>query len=306
MSTSLATVTTTPMNQFTLNDLATQERMRRELLQKSDLVPPLPEFVVRLLALLNKPETEPQDLEFYMQNDQVLVAKMLAMVNSPFYGLNRTVRTIKDAVMVLGFRGVRSLVLATSTAKFLQRDYSCYGHDPKGLWTHAACVAAAARALAKSSKLGGDAAEQLFVAGLLHDIGKLLLTSYVSDAMRQRGPMHGSTVEMERQLVGIDHTEAGALVTAKWNLSSEVQDVIKAHHDTQSVGEPAFAAVVRVADAVAHSRGLGYLPGRAPKELVLPADLRTLGIADPHVWANVQNELIATMDAAVAALARMS
>src|SRR5262245_11129537 len=256
------------MHQSTRNDPATQERLRRELLQKSDLVPPLPEFVVRLLALLNKPETEPQDLEFYLQNDQVLVAKMLAMVNSPFFGLNRTVRTIKDAVMVLGFRGVRSLVLATSTAKYLQRDFTCYGHDQKGLWVHAVCVASASRALARATRFSADASEQLFVAGLLHDIGKLLLVPYVTDAIRQRSAISGSTVEIERQLVGLDHTEAGALVSAKWNLSAEVQEVIKAHHDNRAPVGARAAAVVRVADAVAHGRGLGYLPGRAPTEPV--------------------------------------
>ncbi len=294
------------MNQYTLKDLATQERMRRELLQKSDLVPPLPEFVVRLLALLNKPETEPQDLEFYMQNDQVLVAKMLAMVNSPFYGLNRTVRTIKDAVMVLGFRGVRSLVLATSTAKFLQRDYTCYGHDTKGLWLHAACVAAASRGLAKMCKLGVEVSEQLFVGGLLHDIGNVLLSSYLTDALRDRGAVTGSTVQIERQLVGIDHTEAGALVAAKWNLSAEVQEVIKAHHDTEPGESARYSAVVRIADALAHERGIGYLPGRAPREPVLPSDLSALGLTDPAAWGNVQNELYAAMDHATAALARLS
>ena len=111
-----------------------------------------------------------RDLELLLQNDQVLVAKMLAMVNSPFYGLNRAVNTVKEAVMVLGFRGVRSLVLATSTAKLLQRDFGCYGHEPKGLWMHAVCVASGARSLAKRLGLPADDAEQLFVCGLLHDI----------------------------------------------------------------------------------------------------------------------------------------
>ncbi|MGE3173138.1 MAG: HDOD domain-containing protein [Planctomycetota bacterium] len=294
------------MNNFTLNDLARQERMRRELLQKSDLVPPLPEFVVRLLALLNKPETEPHDLEFYMQNDQVLVAKMLAMVNSPFYGLNRTVRTIKDAVMVLGFRGVRSLVLASSTAKFMQRDFSCYGHDTKGLWTHAACVAAGARTIARACKLGAEVSEQLFVAGLLHDIGKLLLTPYLSDALRAQPADTRVDAALERKLMGIDHTEAGALVTAKWNLATEVQEVIKAHHDRGQDGDTRFAAVVRLADAVAHERGVGFLPGRASTTPEDVADLAALGIADAAVWAGLRNEVVAAMDQAVATLARLS
>jgi putative nucleotidyltransferase with HDIG domain len=293
------------MKNTSVHDFAMQERTRREILHKSDLIPPLPDFVVRLLSLLNKPETEPRDLEFHLRNDQVLVAKMLAMVNSPFYGLSRTVRTIKEAVMVLGFRGVRSLVLATSTARFLQRDFSVYGHDPKGLWTHAACVAAAARGLAKACRIANDDAEQLFVAGLLHDIGKLLLEPYLRDAARTPPLTGESTVEFEQRVIGIDHTEAGALVCAKWHLSLEVQDVIKAHHDDSPTDKPVYAAVVRLADALAHQRGHGYLPGRQPAAEVRPADLKAIAIA-PGAWENLQGEITATMDGAMAALAALA
>lgn len=292
------------MSNSTLASLAMQEKTRREILHKGDLIPPLPDFVVRLLSLLNKPETEPQDLERQMQNDQVLVAKMLAMVNSPFYGLNRSIRTIKDAVMVLGFRGVRSLVLATSTAKFLQRDYACYGHEPKGLWLHAACVAAGAKSLARSCGLSADAAEQLFVAGLLHDIGKLLLVGYLNDALRSRPTGSGSSVELENRFIGIDHTEAGALVAAKWNLSPEIQDVIKAHHDRGTGEDARSVAVVRLVDALAHRRGNGYLPGRAPASVFQAEDLQVLGI-DNDRWRQLEAGIEATMDDALSALAAM-
>jgi len=287
----------------TLNQLALQEKTRREILHKSELIPPLPDLVVRLLAVLGKQETEPQHLENLMQNDQVLVAKMLAMVNSPFYGLNRTIRTVKEAVMVLGFRGVRSLVLASSTAKFLQRDYSCYGHEPKGLWFHAACVAAGAKAIAKSCKLGVEEAEQLFVAGLLHDIGKLMLVQYLSE--HQRAAEKASSItEFERAVLGLDHTEAGALVTAKWNLSPEVQEVIKAHHDDKADTPNRSFAVVRLADAVAHERGIGYLPGRSPAATVLTADLEALSLT-PESWSSLRDQVSATMDEALVALANV-
>lgn len=285
----------------TLSQLALQEKTRREILHKSELIPPLPDLVVKLLAVLGKQDTEPQHLENLMQNDQVLVAKMMAMVNSPFYGLNRTIRTVKEAVMVLGFRGVRSLVLASSTAKFLQRDYSCYGHEPKGLWFHAACVAAAAKALAKSCRLGAEDGEQLFVAGLLHDIGKLLLVSYLAEHQRAAAKAPSIT-EFERSVLGLDHTEAGALVTAKWNLSQEVQEVIKAHHDAQADKPSQAVAIVRLADAVAHERGIGYLPGRAPVSPVLAVDLEVLALT-PESWSSLRDELSVTMDGALAALA---
>ncbi|MBZ0151488.1 MAG: HDOD domain-containing protein [Planctomycetes bacterium] len=294
------------MNHSTLSHLALQEKTRREILHKSDLIPPLPDLVVRLLALLNKQETEPQDLETLLQNDQVLVAKMLAMVNSPFYGLNRAVRTVREAVMVLGFRGVRSLVLAASTAKFLQRDYACYGHEPKGLWLHSVAVAAGARALARRCRMDANQSEMLFVAGLMHDIGKLLLVSYLNES-GQKPPAGKPSFLFERATVGLDHAEVGALVTAKWNLAVEIQEVIKAHHEINQDSSATMKdiAVVRLIDAVAHERGTGYRPGAAPKDVVQPGDLAALGIA-PEAWTTVRDELVVTMDDAVAAMATLS
>ena len=294
------------MTQSALNHLAKQEKTRREILHKSDLIPPLPDLVARLLGILNKPDTEPEHLEKLLQNDQVLVAKMLAMVNSPFYGLNRSIRTIKEAVMVLGFRGVRSLVLATSTAKFLQRDFTWYGHEPKGLWLHAVCVAAGSRFLAQKCKMTADQCELLFVGGLLHDIGKLLLVNYLQD-----GPPvvnEYSIAEYERSAVGLDHTEAGSLVSAKWNLAPEIQDVIKGHHDTdggEEGGDVRLLACVRLADSVAHELGLGYLPGRAPHNDVRVADLSAIGLSEA-TWAGLRDEMATAMEEAVMALGNLS
>jgi len=293
------------MTQSSLIQLARQEKTRREILLKSDLIPPLPDLVARLLGMLNKQETEPEDLESLLQNDQVLVAKMLAMVNSPFYGLNRSIRTIREAVMVLGFRGVRSLVLATSTAKFLQRDFAWYGHEPKGLWLHAVCVASGARLLAQKCQMSGDDCEQVFVGGLLHDIGKLLLVSYVHDAPPVT--TEETITECERQAVGLDHTEAGALVAAKWHLVDEIQHVIKGHHDVAD-GEADLdesdrqrIACVRLADCVAHELAVGYLAERAPLQFVRRGDLEAVGL-DEAEWATVRDEVAATMEEGVAAL----
>jgi len=291
------------MNPSTLGHLAQQEKTRREILHKSDLIPPLPDLVAVVLSALNKQDTEPQDLENLMQNDQVLVAKMLAMVNSPFYGMSRTIRTVRESVMVLGFRGVRSLVLATSTAKFLQRDYSCYGHDNKGLWVHAVCVAAGAKALAKECRLGADAAEQLFVGGLLHDIGKMLLVNYLADSAKRYDGKQPIT-EFERATIGIDHTEAGALVTAKWSLAPDIQEVIKSHHEQPEGPVSSSVAVVRLADAVAHELGVGYAPGRAPAAEVRPADLAALALTN-ETWSAVRDVVAARMDEATATLANL-
>ncbi|GAB4142115.1 MAG: HDOD domain-containing protein [Planctomycetota bacterium] len=292
------------MNTTTLNQIAQLEKTRREILNRADLIPPLPDLVVRLLSLLNRPETEPRHLEQTMRSDQVLVGKMLAMANSPFYGLNRTIRTISDAVMVLGFRGVRSIVLASSTAKFLQRDYTCYGHDQKGLWMHSACVAAGARFLARTCRLSAETSERMFIAGLLHDIGKMLLVSYVADGQKLRPQNAPTMVELERRITGLDHTEAGALVLAKWNLGADLQEIVKAHHGDSYPDSPEETAIVRIADATARERGYGYLPKRAPALPVLPEDLDAAGLA--RDWEQTRGELIVTMEEALNSLAALS
>jgi putative nucleotidyltransferase with HDIG domain len=291
------------MSHSTLNQIAQQEKIRREILHKSDLIPPLPDLVAKLLGLLNKKDAEPSGIALLLQNDQVLVAKMLAMVNSPFYGLNRTIRTIKEAVMVLGFRGVRSLVLATSAAKYLQRDFACYGHQPRGLWVHAVCVAAGSRQIAQACQSTPDEAEQLFVAGLLHDIGKMLLVTYLDEG--GIAPVIGSVCECERAKVGLDHTEAGAMVIARWNLAPEIQTIMKAHHGGEDPALARSIAVVRLADAVAHEVEAGYHPGRAPASNVRPGDLAALGL-QPAAWATLHDQVVATMAEATQTLGDFS
>lgn len=282
------------------------ERRRRELLSKSEHIPPLPESVIRLLEVLNQTDTEPQHLERHLHNDPVLVARMLAMVNSPFFGLSRTCSSIKEAIMVLGFRGLRSLLLASSTAKFLQKELDWYGHDQRGLWVHSVAVAAGARATAIACRLPPDKCELLFVGGLLHDIGKLLLGPYMTEAVKsaKTKPTNPSMTEVERSMLGLDHGEAGALVAAKWNLGTDIQDIIEMHRDRTAIGDPRLSAIMRVADAVACECGFGYLPGRAPIEPIHPDDLEMLGLSDA-AWHALRIEVVAAMDAARAAMARM-
>jgi putative nucleotidyltransferase with HDIG domain len=289
----------------TLAHLAQQERTRREILHKSDLIPPLPDVVVRVMGLLNKADTDPSQLESHLRFDQVLVAKMLGMVNSPFYGLRNRIGTVRDAIMVLGFRGLRSLILATSTAKFLARDFRCYGFADRGLWLHSISVAAGARTLTR--KLGGslELAEHMFVAGLLHDIGKMLLAPYLAERRVAVGPGQSCT-EVERNAVGLDHTEAGALVAAKWNIAPMVQEVVKQHHaSTAALEHTRETALVQVANAVACARAFGFALDHVPEPHPVEPGLAVLGV-DGAQWPDLHAEVVASMESALASMASFS
>jgi HD-like signal output (HDOD) protein len=200
--------------------------------------------------------------------------------------------------MVLGFRGVRSLVLATSTARLMQRDFRVYGHEPLGLWAHAVVVAAGARRLATACRFSPDDAEVAFVTGLLHDIGKLLLVAYLGDAQ----PMHGALAdvcEQERRRVGMDHIEAGGLVVARWNLAPEIRAVFQ-RTDATADRTSRVTAAVSLAEALAHEIGTGFLPGMQPPGEYVPGDFAALGLDDAR-WSSLRAELAKVMDDALAA-----
>ena len=265
--------------------LALQERTRREILQRSDSITPLPDVVVRVLALLNAPDSEPAAIEQQIGCDQVLVAKMLGLVNSPFYGLAHSVRSIRDAIMVLGFRGLRSLLLASSAAEHLKLDYGIYGFEDRGLFKHSMVVGTAARELGKLLDFEPNVREELFISGLLHDIGKMLLLPH---AQRRKSKLNGPLdCAAEEALIGMDHAEAGALVAAKWGLSEVVREVLRSHHIPSAVHESAHGraiAVVRVVNALADQHRAGYRADAEIAHAPIEGELEVLGF-DAASWA---------------------
>lgn len=289
------------MSESKLAKLALQERTRREILHKSDLIPPLPDVVVRVIALLNQGDIEPEDLEQHLMYDQVLVAKMLGLVNSPFYGMNRRINSIRDAVMVMGFRGLRSLILATSTADYLMSDFSCYGHSAKGLWGHSLAVAAGAKQLGTLVGLSHESQEEMFIAGLLHDIGKMLVGPYLEERNIGFVPGTDGMIEVERDAIGIDHAEAGALVAAKWNLSILVQELLRNHHGEADIADESRAhlAVLRIADAIAHEEMTGYREECQPSTAISSEDravVTAAGIDWDDAKAQVREAMAAALD----------
>ena len=267
------------------------ERSRRRILSDADKIPVLPELISKVLNLISMPETEPEQLAAELAQDPGLVVRMLALANSPYYGISHQVTTMKQAIMVLGFRGVRGLLLTTGSAELLGGDYSYYGHDEKGLLRHSMAVAHTCRSLAKLVQMPPSLCEELFIAGLLHDIGKMMVAPCLSECRISPQSFPGSIQEMEQKIVGLDHTEAGALVAAKWNLGDLIGDCLRHHHEPGELSENEMAlAVVRIADALAHELGYGYRSGAAPEAIYQARDLKTLGL-DEGRWQETHSRL---------------
>ncbi len=294
------------MPQSPIDLIANQERIRREILHKSDLIPALPEVVSEVLRLLNDKGAEISDFESVLRNDTALVAKMLRVVNSPFYGMMRQITSIQEAVMVLGFRSLRSLVLAASTANYMERNFGVYGHNRQGLWLHALAVASGARRLACERRLPADDREEVFVAGLLHDIGKMLLAPYLREKDISLPTLPGSVTDNEKSVLGIDHAEAGAIVAQRWNLSSTIERIIALHETSEKVeaGLDRKLACVRLADAFSRKLGIGFKKNEVPPPMITEGDFEALSINEDD-WEDLNFEMKEAIDSAISSLGNL-
>jgi putative nucleotidyltransferase with HDIG domain len=209
---------------------------------------------------------------------------------------------VAEVLMVLGYRGLRSLVLAVHTAELLARDYGVYGCADRGLWLHALATATAARVIAREAQLGNRTAEELFVAGLLHDVGKALVATHLQGSIVGPLPVGADIIDFEQDVIGIDHAEAGGLVCATWNLGDEIRSIVEHHHSThQPDGLAKLTAAVRLADAYAHEVAIGFDPTRVPTPRYVDRDLAAVGF-DESMWSEVRGRVESAVDAALAHL----
>ncbi|HLQ37477.1 MAG TPA: HDOD domain-containing protein [Planctomycetota bacterium] len=259
----------------------------------------MPDVVAKAMALVQDPEASLEDFEQLLARDPPLVASVLRLANSPLHGLGRKRDTIREAIVGVGFKGLRGLLLCSTLKRFQGPQYSCYGKDPRSLWRHAVSVAAGARALARETGAKASDQEELFVAGLLHDLGKLLLAPFLTakkhDLTAAREPAH--VVELRE--LGIDHPEAGGIVAAKWGLNPMLHAVITHHHAVDCPEQFQQAvATVRLADGWATERGQGA-GTVAQGEAAVAADLEHLGL-QPEDWYEIREVMTAAMTQAVA------
>ncbi|MCR4418996.1 MAG: HDOD domain-containing protein [Clostridia bacterium] len=231
-----------------------------DLVAKVEDLPALPVVVGQVMRLTEDPDSTAMDLGAVIGRDQALTARVLRLANSAYYGFPRRVGTVTEAVVLLGFNTIRNLVLAASVSNVLLREAPGYQLARGELWRHSLTSAMAARLLARKVRYRG--AEEAFVAGLLHDIGKLVLSQYVGETYAQiwervtqeRLPF----MEAERATLGFDHAQAGGLVAEKWNLPEALVEAVSLHHQpAAATKQPMLAVLAHAGDALALMLGAG-------------------------------------------------
>lgn len=223
-----------------------------------DRLPPLPAIVIGVLRLLDDPRTSGQQVAESLGRDPVLTSRVLRLANSAWYTWTRRISTIQEAVVLVGFAAVRGQVLAAAAFEVMRRGAPGYALDQELLWQHSVAVGAGARFLAR--RYGRVDGEVAFVAGLLHDIGKVVLGKFLGprydEVMRQMGA-GTDFAAAERNVLGCDHAQVGAEAARRWRLPDALIEAIEYHHRPLEIGESRLADVVHVADALALTLGLG-------------------------------------------------
>lgn len=221
---------------------------------------PLPATTLQIIKLINDPRSTAEDVGGVLEMDQALTARVLRVANSAYYGVPRQVASARDAVVMLGHNTLRSLIFTASVAGVLGRKATGYALGSGDLWRHSINVATAARLVARVNH--PEMAEEGYVAGLLLDIGKIVLDQYLQDDFGTANALATeegiSFVEAEKRVFGADHAEIGSLLAEKWNLPPLLVEAIRYHHSPLDAElSPVLTSIVHVADLVATELGIG-------------------------------------------------
>jgi putative nucleotidyltransferase with HDIG domain len=273
----------------------------RELAGMVKDIPTLPVIYQQLFQLMQDPEVSIPRVSDLMAQDQALSSKILHLVNSAFYGYNKGIKTISRAVVILGFRAVRSAALAISVFDYFKDEGESGGINMKDFWVHSIAAASTCKVLAEQVKLAQH--EEAFVVGLLHDVGKLIEKRYFAkdfeDLYRAAQEQHLSWYGGEQLLFQINHATIGKAVFRAWDFPSTVVDAIHYHHDPEKAGTvPQLAALVHVADFMTYQMRMGA-PGAYPPVACSPAALKVLGLTEAQTFEfheQIRSELDSSLE----------
>lgn len=211
---------------------ATGLELVRLKLAQTERIRPVSAVLTRTLRVLEDPRSSASDLAKVISEDEVVTGRLLSVVNSAFYGVSRRVTVVSQAVALLGYQTVRAIVIGATAFRMGDSKDPEVRACREEIWQHSMDCAAWSRSVA--TKLGYRFAEEAFVGGLLHDIGKLVLLTVLPEqyvpVLRQEVNTPDETVEFEQQALETDHLAAGGLIAERWRLPTRLRTCITQHH----------------------------------------------------------------------------
>ncbi len=263
-----------------------------ERLDQVDDLPTVPHTMQRVLSEIDAVTSSVKSLQAIIEQDPVITAKILKISNSVFYSPVNEITNVGRAIVTLGFLEIRDLVISFSLTGIFCDDLGFAEFTSRDLWLHSIGVATAARLIA--GRIPGLDPDDLFTAGMLHDLGRLLYCIYFKQEMQQvlaEAKTSGVTLNESEEHFGLTHGDIGAYLAMRWQLSDMLVDVIRCHHKPNEAGEYAkAAAVVNLADSLAKHLQIGWSGLGETNKVVIPKVLGLSVDAAKEIFQKLQTE----------------
>jgi len=238
----------------------TAKKRLKEVTEKITSLPTLPKVIAEITHLMQNPRTSAEEVGRAITMDQSLASKVLKLVNSAFYGFPGRINTITHAVVILGFNTVKNIVLTASIFDKLGGRGKTEAFDLEKLWLHSISTGVIAQEIAK--KINFRFHEECFIAGLLHDIGKVILFKFSPDEFNEilkiKNKKNCLFIEAEKEAIDLTHNEVGAWLAQKWNIPEDLRNAISYHHSPSlSISHKTMVSVIHIADVLCRALGIG-------------------------------------------------
>ena len=268
---------------LTSANVETQENARTISLKSKILrglveLPPMPNIILKAREIMEDPGSSLKDLAGVIEHDQAIVARVLALANSAYYGLSGLVSSIQHASILLGQKTLGELITIAASSQLLSKKLKGYMLLPGDLWKHSLAVALGSRIIAE--KRNAECIEDAFIAGLLHDAGKIILDPYVVERKRAFKKALGNGqpkfIDAEKEVLGFDHAEVMSRAVRFWRYPENQSTAIRYHHYPSRADDSEMAFIIHLADFTAKEAGFKSENGASPPELE-PQTLRYFG-----------------------------
>ncbi len=252
----------------------------KKITEKVIGLPTLPTVVSKMIDMVDNPKTSAGSLAGLISTDQALTARILKLANSAYYGFSREISTVNMAIVVMGFNSVKEMGLSLSVFDMFKDLPDSESFDISQYWQHSIGCGVAAKLMTK--KYRHNLAGETFVAGLLHDAGKVILHQYMPKEYSEIQRLHkdnADLISVENEILGADHGQIGSWLSDKWRLPVSISDIINNHHSPwESKHDPVLSAIVSVADYLCYYSHTGN-SGRTVSPVI---DDRTWEIIEAH------------------------
>jgi len=243
-------------------------------------LPTLPTVVLQIMDLLSNPNTSVQDLSKIISLDPSLTTAILKLVNSAYYGFPRQVSTINHALVILGFTEIRNITFTVSTLRTFPEAFASEIFNREKFWQHSIECALGAKALAENLRY--RVSGETFIAGLTHDIGKIILEQYLHSyflkVVKIMQSEKLSMFEAEKKVLKISHAEIGAWLARQWNLPLKIEKAIKFHHTPEEVEfNSELTTIVHLSNILSH------------RKLADSEEDKLIPSVHPVVWENLKS-----------------